>query len=300
MAYSESQTRTWNRSTANDGLYWDTEFTRIYGNFNAIVDNGGSAPSRTMEELNNEIVKIKLTTSSETSSFIIADGTGEDIYYCDPTTGSITATLPTLADNQGRIITIYNSVGHATNIVTIDGESTETINGVQTIELPKKDNYIRIVAISTEWKIISEQITCEWFAHTHAGYGTTGWTVIPYFSTVVKNYGNLFSVANNNTEGLTITINKSGIYSFTYTSTSDTGGNDIIGISENTTQGTTSISSINAADRRTEQQQTNVTAAFECGWSGWLEAGADIRPHNHAAFTPNTNKSSFSVAYLGN
>jgi len=297
MAYSESQTRTWNRSTANDGLYWDTEFTRIYGNFNAIVDNGGSAPTRTMEELNDEIVKVKLTTSSKTSSFIISDDTGEDIYYCDPTTGSVTATLPTLADNQGRIITIYNSVGHATNIVTVDGEGTETINGVQTIELPKKDNYIRIIAISTEWKIISENIDCMWKGDTHAGYGGGSFTVIPYVSNVRENFGNMFTVTNDSTEGLTVTINRSGRYSFTFSIRSDASEQNS-GLSLNTSQGTTGIISINIQDilsgnRASTQQPASTT------WSGWLDAGDDVRPHNGAAFTPTNNFSIFTAKYLG-
>lgn len=49
MAYNETPTITWNRSTPRDGLLFAAEFARIYDAIaNYIVANGGSAPPRTM------------------------------------------------------------------------------------------------------------------------------------------------------------------------------------------------------------------------------------------------------------
>lgn len=307
MAYSESQTRTWNRSTANDGLYWDVEFTRIYGNFNLIVDNGGSAPPRTMTELDTDLTTAETdidklsNTITKTNDYTILNTDYYSEFIGDTTSNDVDFTLPDLASNYGRKFRIIHIDGSNEVNVVRAGTDVITEDNLTNINLPKPGNYIEVFASQSAgaWLVMSENIACHWEAHTHAGYGGAGWTLIPYFSTVVKDYGDVFSVANNNTEGLTITINKSGMYSFSYSSTSDVGGNDIIGISENTTQGTTSISSINAADRRTEHQQSAVTAAVSCSWSGWLDAGTDIRPHNNAAFTPNGNKAAFSATYIG-
>ena len=68
MAYSESKTTTWNRSTANDGLLFDAEFTRLYANFTAIVNNGGSAPTRDMEALSSAIDSLIGTVRASASA----------------------------------------------------------------------------------------------------------------------------------------------------------------------------------------------------------------------------------------
>ncbi len=59
MGYNESLTRTWDRSTPNDGLLFAAEFQRLYDNFIAIVNNGGSAPTKDMEALNTFMVNLQ-------------------------------------------------------------------------------------------------------------------------------------------------------------------------------------------------------------------------------------------------
>jgi hypothetical protein len=59
MGYNESKTRSWTRSTPNDGLLFEAEFQRLYDNFIAIVNNGGSAPTKDMEALNTFMVNLQ-------------------------------------------------------------------------------------------------------------------------------------------------------------------------------------------------------------------------------------------------
>jgi len=73
-----------------------------------------------------------------------------DYLICDTTVDVIIATLPTLADNQGRVITVKN-IGTSANDVTLAGEGADTIEGEPTQTIADGYSY-RIVGTATEWK----------------------------------------------------------------------------------------------------------------------------------------------------
>jgi len=77
--------------------------------------------------------------------------------YCgvDVTTGAstITVTLPTLADNQGRILRMCKADAGGGKI-TVDGEGAETINGSTTEDVTSQYDCLAIQAMPTEWRII--------------------------------------------------------------------------------------------------------------------------------------------------
>jgi len=68
----------------------------------------------------------------------------------DTTSGAITANLPTAVNLQGRYKTFKN-IG--TNNLTIDGFSTETIDGSATLVLAS-NNYATIMSDGTNWRRI--------------------------------------------------------------------------------------------------------------------------------------------------
>lgn len=70
------------------------------------------------------------TTATNTT---ITDG-GADLYLVGNDTGvnSQTITLPTAADNKGRIITVILATDPLTNTVIIDGEGSEQVDGANT------------------------------------------------------------------------------------------------------------------------------------------------------------------------
>ena len=65
-----------------------------------------------------------------------------------------TVTLPTLADNQGRIITIVQSGDPGAFLLKVDGEGAEHING--NLYYTNSDQYciLKVLAIPAEWVII--------------------------------------------------------------------------------------------------------------------------------------------------
>ena len=65
----------------------------------------------------------------------------------------ITVTLPAASSHQNRMYTIKKT-DNSVNKVTIDANSTETIDGEKTIELKTQYAYVTIVCDGTEWFII--------------------------------------------------------------------------------------------------------------------------------------------------
>lgn len=73
---------------------------------------------------------------------------------------AITINLPTAVSNAA-IFTIKKT-DSSTNTVTIDGSSSETIDGAATIVLKDQYNYVQIVSDGTNWVIINEFINYIW------------------------------------------------------------------------------------------------------------------------------------------
>lgn len=109
------------------------------------------------------------------------------------------------------------------------------------------------------------------------GYGGAG-TAIRRFSTVLANHGNDVSYADSASLGASFTINAAGVYAITYVECYSN-SNNRVGISLNSSQLTTGIDSINAADRIVSTEAYLPNYCHACTWVGFLPAGAVIRPH---------------------
>lgn len=112
--------------------------------------------------------------------------------------------------------------------------------------------------------------------NTANGYGSTN-TVIRRFSTVVTNTGTDITYADSATAGASITINASGVYAISYTDFFN--GVSSCGISLNSSQLTSSIGSITAADRLAMQSVSGADLAGTVALSLYLASGSVIRPH---------------------
>lgn len=114
--------------------------------------------------------------------------------------------------------------------------------------------------------------------NTQNGYGSTN-TVIRRFTTVVTNVGSDITYADSATLGGSFTINNAGVYAISYTD--NFGGTANMGVSLNSTQLTTDIISITAADRITETTTAAANQRACCGLSIYLAAGSVIRAHTN-------------------
>lgn len=161
------------------------------------------------------------------------------------------------------------------------------------------ENYRSVIAfVTTDLFIAGEREleigeyaiqTSTLFAHTAAGYGSTA-TKIPYFSTLEENSpNNRFTVVNNSTDGLSITIRVKGVYAVTYWY--DASAAEHGGISLNASSTSTDITSLNAA-QRVQLDRTAAAGIINVSTEISLDVGDVIRPHN-------TGISAGTAAYCG-
>lgn len=108
------------------------------------------------------------------------------------------------------------------------------------------------------------------------GYGTTN-TAIRRLANITINQGSDITYADSTSLGASFTINSNGVYAISYNENFNAATN--MGISLNSNQLTTSISSINAADRLAITDIPNANFNSFVGWAGYLNAGSVIRPH---------------------
>lgn len=85
------------------------------------------------------------------SPYTILD-TGADTIFGDTDGGAITLIMPTLAANQGRIMTVKN-VGTSGNDITANGEGAETIDHELTQSISDLES-AQMQAQSQEWSIV--------------------------------------------------------------------------------------------------------------------------------------------------
>ena len=75
-----------------------------------------------------------------------------DVELLDATSAGFTRTLPPASPNSGRSFT-FKKV-NATNTVVIDAYSSETINGLASIDLTEQYEVLQLISNGTSWDII--------------------------------------------------------------------------------------------------------------------------------------------------
>ncbi len=95
------------------------------------------------------------STTAKNANYTITDTDGFDVILV--TTGSggdVTITLPTAADNTGRIITV-KKVDSGTSGMVLDGEGSETIDGGLNTSAVAQYGYITVVCNGTGWNVLA-------------------------------------------------------------------------------------------------------------------------------------------------
>lgn len=97
---------------------------------------------------------LAFSSSSATSNTTLTETDGINVKLINATSGAVTVTLPTAVSNAASFI--IKKTDSSTNKVTIDGYSTETIDGGSTYVLNDQYNYVEIVSNGTNWVVTNE------------------------------------------------------------------------------------------------------------------------------------------------
>ena len=108
---------------------------------------GTTSPTSTLD-INGSIgYKVTTITSADTLNQT------HNVVLCN--TGSYTVTLPAAADNTGKVYYLKNIDAEGDDI-TIDGNSSETIDGSTTFVLDPYKHAVRIISDGSNWHVIDE------------------------------------------------------------------------------------------------------------------------------------------------
>ena len=89
-------------------------------------------------------------TNAVTADYQVLDGDGYKTIRVDCNGAAKTVTLPTAADNKGRVLTVEKTDSGA-YAVTVDGEGAELVNGAATYLLIGQYNSITLTCNGTSW-----------------------------------------------------------------------------------------------------------------------------------------------------
>ncbi len=120
-------------TNANEGLY-------LYKNGAWTILVAGSFPN------------YNVTTKTANYTLVSTD----DVVLADTTSTAITLTLPAAASNTGKQFIIVKT-NSGTNLVTLDGNASETINGQTTLKMGAQYASIKIISNGTNWLISSDK-----------------------------------------------------------------------------------------------------------------------------------------------
>ena len=76
----------------------------------------------------------------------------DNIILCDASSGAFTVTLPPAAN--GKIVYNIKKIDSSGNIVTIDGDGSETIDGDLTVALTAQYESIPVVSNLSNWSVL--------------------------------------------------------------------------------------------------------------------------------------------------
>jgi len=317
-------------TSINQSLIPDSDNVRTVG---SPADRFSNIFSSIMEVVDSSRIGMRLTSpgtipSGETSAQIQGwdvGGTSQPLAITSLNNGSSnsTATANTFVEtgnktagtgNSGNIIIqTGTSAGGTRGFITLNGKGLN-LNQITTPSNPsasfnklyfKSDNNLYSLTSGGVETVFSSTaaIRSEVWVYNGNGFGATN-TKIRRFSTIGKNIGTDITYADSATLGATFTINTTGIYAIDHTdSTNDNGS--VYGISLNSSQLTTTFSTINDSDKVSSMEQPASAGAVpmitSCSATLNLTAGDVIRAHSSAAGSFATNyQAKFRITKINN
>lgn len=129
------------------------------GSAGQVLTSGGTtvAPSWTTISAGGALSVVSKTTTYTAT-------TSDNIILCSGS--AFTVTLYTAVGNSGRTLTFKKTDSSLTNIITIDGAGTETIDTNLTATLNVQFESIVIISDGTNWQILDRQDPQGWFQFT--------------------------------------------------------------------------------------------------------------------------------------
>jgi hypothetical protein len=229
-----------------------------------------------------------------TTAFTYTFAAGTQVLVINPagTLATGTITMPS-APSDGMTITFIST--KQITALTMAGNGATLVSAVTALNANQSVSYI-YRATGTSWYPFSTQIAVPFpqsmvRLNTANGFGSTN-TVIKRYSTTVTNQGSDITYADSATLGASFTINTTGVYGIAISVTGTTTNQG--GISLNSTQLTTTISSITAANRLVSSS-SYLGNAFSASVTVYLTAGDVIRPHCDTTATSNAALENFTI-----
>ena len=179
------------------------------------------------------------------------------------TAGDASVGLVQTAGNDGTLVVQAGAAGSKVSAISFAADGTAT--------------FLKVPLITALQSMVR--------LNTANGYGSTN-VGIRRFTNTVTNQGADITYADSATLGATFTINTNGVYAISYTDQFTTAGN--LGISLNSTQLSTSILLITAADRLGASDTPTGNANNTFATSVYLASGSVIRAHTNGVATGTT------------
>lgn len=125
-----------------------------------------------------------ITTKTAAYTATITD----DVILVDSTSAAFTVTLPAASTATGKILRIVK-IDSTENVVTLDGDSTETINNQTTFEVSGEFSSVSIVSDGTEWWVLGgeELIACSY--QDDSGASVAANAIVKYTDKVFDTHG---------------------------------------------------------------------------------------------------------------
>ena len=247
------------------GIYWDgTDLkldavsTILQGNLKPFSSTGITAGTTQTQAGATE-----LTADRNNVTTVANDDDGVKLLT------AVAALRQSVTNNGANLLKIYPNTSDDTGKGV---NSPITISVGTTVDFEAYD--------STNWKIVNKTTDIEQsiYVNIGAGHGSTN-TKIRRIETSVWNRGTAITVTNSSTDGTSFTIKEDGIYSMTYSDQRSTSTFNI-GISVNSSQLTTLLTSITDSDRIAFSDGRD--AVFElCAATVYLSEGDIVRPHTN-------------------
>lgn len=139
------------------------------------------------------VASVKTVSSA---NYIVLDNDGYNTILVTTGASDRTITLPTAADNAGRILSIYK-VDSGAGKTIVDGEGSETINGATTVELLFVRNSVTIICDGTSWYVTSAALDSDWTQVIFSAYKSSGSTTFANSHTQITFQTEEFDTNNN-------------------------------------------------------------------------------------------------------
>lgn len=222
--------------------------------------------------------------------------------------------LAAFTDTAGITLAKYNATAGTTTSLskTIDvkindkvriassGNPTSYVGNSFSLSLTENSIPANFSNVLPQWSQSDSSVRLD----TFNAYGSTN-TVIPRFSNLVENLGSDVTYTDSATLGASFTAITAGIYTIMYQhGYNSTTAQTIFGLSKNSTQLTTSITSITNSDvlaLRNDIDSVGSTGAKvdSVTWSGYLAVGDVVRPHTDGATVSTASALKFTISKVG-